>query len=138
MRIAMVAESNDGQIKRSAFELAGVAKQLAANRPGTSVCVYWLGHGLANLAAQLNATGIVDCKIIDDPQLKNYHAHSYAHALHELIRQDQPTLVLGSASLSGRDYLPRVAAMSGMAMISDATAFSLQGEKVHWRRPVFA
>ena len=76
--------------------------------------------------------------IFKDAVVDKYNVHIYAPVLKHIINDCQAEIVLGTASLLGKDLLPRVAAMSGVGMASDCTVVTWADNSLEITRPIYA
>lgn len=135
MEIWILAETRDGALRRSSFELITAARALDASATVTAVL---LGHGVAGLAAELGARGAERVLVVDDPRLAAYSPDGWAVALAGLAAERAPAVILGSTSARGRDLVPRLAARLGAGLASDAIEIALEGGRLHALRPIYA
>jgi electron transfer flavoprotein alpha subunit len=136
--ILALAETRDGRLHRTAFEVLTAAQQLSAQLK-TEPAAVLLGHNVGPLAAELAAFGTGRMFLIDAPDLANYRPENYAAALAQLAEAEKPPALLMSATSTGRDLAPRLAARLGVPLLQDCVRFEVsdQGQVVALR-PVYA
>src|SRR6185436_11967516 len=71
-----------------------------------------------------------------DASLKHYLAERYAPTVAQVGKAF--AVVVGTASAYGKDLLPRVAARVGGGYVADITELLTNGNKLSYRRPMFA
>jgi electron transfer flavoprotein alpha subunit len=76
--------------------------------------------------------------VVEHDALKHYDAESLAATAAALITSTGARAAFFSASVEGRDLAPRVAALLGVPLASDVTAFAFEGDAVTVRHPVYA
>lgn len=135
--VLVFAEQRNGSLKKVAFEMLGVGKQLAAGLGGSVEAVV-VGSGVGDMPAVLAQYGAAKVYVADDPALALYSAEGYAGTVAGLIAKIQPAVVLLGATFMGKDLGPRLAARLGVGLAADCIAFDLDGGKLLATRPVFA
>ncbi len=103
--ILIFTEAQNGQVKKTSFELAGKAAQLAGELGGQVEAVF-IGTAPEN-AADLGQYGVKKVTVIENPNLTQYNTGGFARVLTEFIQETNPDIVLGTASpLKRRLALP--------------------------------
>lgn len=136
--IFVFTQQVDCQITGVSFELIGKAKQLAEDL-GTDVTAVVLGSGIRILADELAAYGADRVIIVEDPKLKDYTTEPYTHAMHHVIEQYKPEIILYGATAIGRDLAPRVSARVHTGLTADCTKLEIDPDTKNLRmtRPAF-
>jgi electron transfer flavoprotein alpha subunit len=106
----------DGSLKPSAFELLTKARTL-----GAGVAAVALGPGATAAAPKLGEYGAATVYASDDPVYADYLAEPAAHALHALISEHGPSLILFPFEYDARDVASRLSALTGSPLMSNAT-----------------
>ena len=135
--VLVIAEQRDGVLKKAAFEMLGVASELAAALGGTAQAAL-LGHGLSGLPDTLAQYGATKVYVADDEGLDRYSAEGYTDTLADLIGKTEPAIVLIGATAMGKDLGPRLAARLGVGLASDCTALEIEDGRLLATRPIFA
>ena len=135
--ILFFAEQNNGELRKTAGELATVAQRLATNTGGNASAVL-IGSDSRSCAEGLGQFGVKQATIITESNLTNYSTTAYAQAVHKLIDKINPDLVLFTASATGRDLSPAVAGLAGSRVYTDCTQIDFEGSTLKVQRPVFA
>ena len=126
--VLFVAEHSNGNLRKSALELATAAKDLAAQLGGDVVGVL-LGTDLGGLAQELaNYAGKVIA--VEDAALAEVRAEPYATAVTTLAQDLDAKAILVSASRSGLSYSPRVAVRMDAPLLEDVTSLEVQDGQV--------
>ncbi len=125
--IWIFAEFRHDKVVPVAFELLGVGRKLADER-GPSLTAVLFGAGLDEGAAELIAYGADAVLVVDDERLRDYREDVYAGALEELIKSNQPEVVLAGATAIGRSFIPMVANALGAGLTADCTQLSVRAE----------
>jgi len=103
----------DGDVDPSALEILTKARAL-----GDAEAVA-LGPGATAAASKLGEFGAAKVYASDDDVYADYIAQPAAHALHELIQQNSPDLVLFATNYDSRDIAARVSAKAGATLMSN-------------------
>jgi electron transfer flavoprotein alpha subunit len=119
------AQQKGGTIASAAYELLTVGRQLADQTGGALTAVLF-GHNVKDAAVQLTARGADRAIVADDPALAEFVDDLYADLLVRWIKNDQPDVVLGSASFYGKALFPRVAAMLDCGIVADASSVEVK------------
>lgn len=133
MSVAVFIETAGGTVRSASLPAITAARELATHRGGPVVGIV-LGADVAKEAA--DAARYVDRVLVADaPDLKAPLAETYAPVLVEALRKAGADAVVATASSTGKDVLPRAAALWGGSMVSDIVAVL---GKAQFRRPTYA
>lgn len=105
----------DGTVKAGALELLAKARTFDAE-----VAAVALGPGAQAAAKTLGDHGAKVVYAGDDPVYGEYLALPAAHALHELVKEHAPNLILFAFDYDSRDVAARVSAKCGSTLLSNA------------------
>jgi electron transfer flavoprotein alpha subunit len=78
------------------------------------------GPGATDAAKTLGEYGAKTVYASDDPVYSDFVAQPAAHALHELVKQHQPNLILFAFDYDSRDVASRLSAKTGSTLMSNA------------------
>lgn len=130
-------EQRDGKIQNVSFELLGEARKLA-DKLGEKVVAVLAGHNLAGLPEECIAYGADEVIVIDSPELEVYTTEPYAQAIHQVIEERKPSVVLFGATTIGRDLGPRLSARVGTGLTADCTGLEISEDRdLLMTRPAF-
>ncbi len=115
----------DGRLSRSAGELLGRARGLAAML-GVRVGAILIGDQLAAAARQAGWLGADDVWVAEHPGLARLVDEPYAAVLAAAVRAQRPHILLGAASAVGRAVLPRAAVLLGTGLTADCTELAIE------------
>ena len=135
--VCIITEFRGGAFRRVSFEVASEGRRLA-DALGEPLTAIALGDGVAAAAAALGQYGVEKVYAVDQPQLKDYLAETYAPVVAEILQTVQPKVVLSAASVDGKDLSARLAARLGAGLAQDCTALKIEGGALKARRPVYA
>lgn len=122
------AEVRHGQLMPTAFELLGVAKQLATDL-NEKLCAVILGKDVAQHAQKLIEHGADKVFVLDHDSLAQFVDEVYANVLVDLLVQEKPNKLLMPASIIGRSFGSRVAVRANTGITADATELNINKEK---------
>ncbi len=106
----------DGKVEAGALENLTKAREL-----GTEVAAVALGPGATAASDTLGQFGAEVLYASDDPVFVDYIAQPAAFAIHELVKQHQPELILFSSTYDSRDVAGRLQAGTGSTLMANAT-----------------
>jgi electron transfer flavoprotein alpha subunit len=135
--VLCIAESAGNELKKSAFELAGVGRRLA-DALGGPLTGALVGRGVSGLVGGLGRRGLPKVYLVDDAALGRYTSDGYSLALQAVVRAADPAVILLASSAMGKDLGPALAARLSCGIISDAIGLDVVAGKVHATRPVYA
>jgi len=113
-------EQEDGEIAPVSLELLSKARDLAGELDGR-VCALLLGHEIADLSQQVIQYGADKVFLAEHPELAIYRTLPFAEVATELVRQQQPYILLFGATPIGRDLAPRIASAVRAGLTADCT-----------------
>jgi electron transfer flavoprotein alpha subunit len=131
--VVVFCESDQRGI-RSASLPALTAGAALAQQQGGQLCAVVIGAGLGAAAADA-AKYAPRVLAFDDARLAAPLAETWAPQLADAVKRVGATALLGTATSTGKDLLPRVAALLGAGMASDITAVVAANR---FRRPAYA
>jgi electron transfer flavoprotein alpha subunit len=92
-----------------------------------------------SLADQLAPYGADKVYVVENAALKDYTTGGYTKALVDLVKQHEPSMLLGGATVMGKDLFPRVAARLDTGLAVDCTDIKLgDGNQFVATRPMYA
>lgn len=134
MKVLVVAETKDGQLKKTSFELLAQAKALGASE----ISAVLLGQGVSGIAAGLGHHGAQNVYVSEHALLEHYNTDAHTQVVKQVVDTVQPDLILFAASINGKDLAPRIAARLDSALVADAVELNHEGGKFVAKRPMFA
>jgi len=129
-KILVFTEFQNGKIKRSSQELL----QFAAST-GNTVVALALGTTDGAQAAHHGASEVL---FSNDAGFNSYNPELFASATAEAIQKSGAEVVLGSASSTGKDLFPRVAAKIKAGVVSDGVEIKITGSDVKVKKPFYS
>jgi len=136
--IWVFAEYSDGSLRKVTFEILSEARKIA-DKIGEELCAVIVGDQLEALAEKCGPYGADKVYIVENTALKEYTTEGYTKALTDLVKQHQPSILLGGATVTGRDLFPRVATRLETGLAVDCIDIGLDdNNQLIVKRPMYA
>jgi electron transfer flavoprotein alpha subunit len=134
--IWVFAEQWEGRVRKVAFELLSAGADFS-KKMNQAVGAVLLGSGLQEAVKSL--TPYADkIYVIDDPALTSYNSDTYLINMASLIKEHQPSILLGGATSTGKDLFPRLAMHLQTGYAPDCTGLAMgENGKLVAKRPLF-
>ncbi len=133
--VLVYVECKDNAARKVSLELLSRGKELADTLSSKLYAVV-MGHQVKHIAEAVKAfADVVLC--VEDEKLKNYRWDTYASAFENVLNAYTPYLVIGGATLLGKDLFPRLASRSRSPLISDSIGIELNEAGVKVKKPIF-
>ncbi len=134
--IWVLAEHQDGKVRKVTFQLLTAAADFST-KTGQAVGVLLLGNHLQE--AVKNLTPYADkIYLMEDPFLIPYTSDAYMTTLVPLVREYQPSVLLGGAGSTGKDLFPRLAVLLRTGYVPDCTGLTMEQDgRLVAQRPLF-
>jgi electron transfer flavoprotein alpha subunit len=137
MKILAVVEQRDNKFKKAAYEVVATARTLG-NQTSGEVTALVIGNAVQTIAAELGGYGASKVIAVQHPKLEKYSATAYAKIVAEIVKKEQATVVLISATAAGKDFAPRVAIKLDAGFAADVTVLKVENGEIIATRPVYA
>ena len=135
-KILVVLEQRDGQIKRSGFEAASTAVNLAKDLNTTAEAVV-VGDVISNIN-DVSKYGIQKVMHIKNSDLANYTSSGYTDLISNLAKEfDYDIFILSNTAL-GKDLAPRLSIRLDAGCIVDCIKLNFSGSELTFTRPTYA
>lgn len=132
-----IAEHREGDIRKVTYEIVSEGRRLA-DALGQDLTVLLLGSNIKEKAAVLGHYGADKVVVADDSRLEPYTTDAYTTVITELVKNDDPLVLLMGASVQGKDLAARLSASLDVGMAQDCTDFALEDGKLMAIRPIYA
>jgi len=116
--IWVFAEQRNGELLDVSLELLGEGRRLA-ERLGGEVAAILLGNGLEQLVDPLAHYGADRVYLVEGESLEEFASDTYVEVIAGLVQKSKPRVFLAGVTWQTRDFLPRVAARTGMAFAAN-------------------
>ncbi len=134
--VLVIAEHVNGQLRKVSLSVVTFARQVA-ELTGGQVIGLVLGSGADQVAQEFATSGVDRLLYEDSAAYSNYLAENYAPAVAAVAKENGVSVVCGPSSTTGKDLLPRVAALLDAGMVSDAIEVWDEGGLL-FKRPLWA
>jgi electron transfer flavoprotein alpha subunit len=135
--VMVIAEQRDGEIRKVSYEVVSEGKRLA-DKLSQKVTALLLGQNIKEKAAKLGSYGADKVIVADDARLGVYTTDAYAAVITDIVKANDPAILIMGASVQGKDLAARLSARLGVGMAQDCTAFSVDNGNLVAVRPVYA
>ena len=132
-----IAEQRDGEIRKVTYEIVSEGRRLA-DALGQELTVVLLGSNIKDKAVELGHYGADKVQVADDAKLEPYTTDAYVSVITELVKANDPAILLISASVQGKDLSARLCGSLDVGMAQDCTAFAIEDGNLVATRPVYA
>ena len=132
-----IAEQRDGEIRKITYEIVSEGRRLA-DVLGQELTVILLGSNIKEKASELGQYGADRVLVADDPRLEPYTTDAYVSVISELVKANDPQILILGASVEGKDLAARLAASLDVGMAQDCTVFAIEDGNLVATRPVYA
>lgn len=133
--VLVYAEIRDGNIRNVVLECLTKAREISN---GGRVEAVVMGSIQAEHIEQLAIYGTEKIYVAENEQLEPYTNIAYSQAFLQVLERANPDIILMGHTAKGRDFAPRVAAKSGLSMISDVSHIECAEEELIFTRPIYA
>jgi electron transfer flavoprotein alpha subunit len=133
MAVVVYLESQDGQIKKAALEVASYARAIA---DAQGLNVIGVGFNIEN-PEQLNSFGIDKLHLINTQGDTFFDVARYGESVAEIVTKEKAKLCIVSASANGRYLGPILAAKINAAYLSNVVSLPTQYEPLQVKRSCF-
>jgi electron transfer flavoprotein alpha subunit len=134
-KVLVFVQHEAGKIAKGSLCALSAAKELRQCWSKDGVCAVVLGTGAASAAQEAAQYGVDSVRYSEDSLFEKFRAEPYARAVALAAKELNCDVVVGLASSSGKDMLPRVAVMLDAGQASDIIAVNDDGSV---KRPMYA
>lgn len=134
--IWVFVEQREGKVRKVTLELLSAGAEFS-KKTSSQLAAILLGSGLQEAVKSL--TPFADkIYLIDDPSLASYTSEAYLIDMAPLIKQHQPSALLGGATSTGKDLFPRLAMHLQTGYAPDCTGLTVEESgKLIAKRPLY-
>ena len=134
--IWVFVEQREGKVRKVTLELLSAGADFS-KKTSSQLAAILLGSGLQEAVKSL--TPFADkIYLIDDPSLASYTSEAYLIDMAPLIKQHQPSALLGGATSTGTDLFPRLAMHLQTGYAPDCTGLTVEESgKLIAKRPLY-
>ena len=135
-KILAILEQREGLIKRSGFEAACTAANLAKDLNASAEAVV-VGDVISNLN-EVSKYGIQKIIHLKNSELANYSSSGYTEALTNLVKEANYNVLILSNTALGKDLAPRLSVKLEAGCAVDCVKLNLSGNDIILTRPTYA
>jgi electron transfer flavoprotein alpha subunit len=133
--VLLYIQHDHGKVLKGTLSALSAARELRSSWKGGEVVGVALGAGAQAAAQEMLQFGLTRVRFSSDPLFEKYRAEPYARAIALAAKELGASTVVGLASSTGKDALPRVAALLDAAQASDIIGVNGDGSL---KRPMYA
>ncbi len=134
--VLVFADQKGGKFRNVIFEMLGEGRKIAQHL-GEELQAVIVGQGIGDYAGALGEAGADKVFLIENGDLATYTTDGYSKALAELIKAEQPSVVLIAHNAVGKDLAPALAQKLGTGQASDVVAIEYDNG-LRFKRPIYA
>ena len=122
--VFVYCEVEDQKIADISQELLSAGKRLA-QKLGCPMEAMVFGAGLKDISCQIAPYGVDKIHVADDERLEPYRTLPHAVLATELLKKEDPQIILLGATSIGRDLAPRLASVLNCGLTADCTILDI-------------
>ena len=134
--IYVLIDHNGTNLNSASLETLVFGQELA-RETGRSLHALLLGCNAQDLAAQLAEYDIDSVIYAENTRLENYTFECQCEAISQILRADNPALLLMAHTYQNLDMAPRLSARMGKALVSDCVGYKLSDGEILLVRKMF-
>jgi electron transfer flavoprotein alpha subunit len=132
--VLIVVETQNGALRTASLPAVTFGKQMAEKAGGT-LSLLVVGNNVGNAAAEAAKHGAAEVLVAEHPGLEHYLAETWAPIVAKVAKDKGATVVGATSTSTGKDLMPRVAALLDAGLVSDV--ISIVGP-TSFKRPMMA
>ena len=134
--IWIFVEQRDGIIRKVSMELLSGGRELASASKEEMAAILF-GYGVGPMAEKL-VQWADKVYVIDDPLFQYYNVDSCGESLATMVREYDPSILLGGSTFMGRDLFPWLASRLETGYAADCTDITVGNDKgIIAKRPMY-
>ncbi len=130
--VLIVLENADAHVRTASLHAVTFGKKMAELHGGKLLLLV-VGTGVDAAAAEAAKLGAAEVLVADAPELAHGLAETWSTAIAQAAKDCGASVIAATATATGKDVLPRVAALLDCGMVSDVVAITAANR---FRRPV--
>ncbi|MCU1278908.1 MAG: Electron transfer flavoprotein alpha subunit [bacterium] len=132
--VLVVVETQEGHVRTASLPAITFGRQMA-EKAGGKLSLLVVGAGVDGAAGEAAKYGAAEVLVADHPGLKNYLAETFAPIVAKVAKEKGASVVAMTSTSTGKDLMPRVAALLDAGLVSDAIAIVAANQ---FKRPMMA
>ena len=133
--LLLVIEHRDGVISGATKSAVTAAKAMSGPFAVTKLSGVAVGPNSAAAALAARGLGLADVWAVEGSEVADYTAGAVAPVVAAIANKQEAKFIVGGATATGKDLLPRVAALLDAGQASDILGFTPDN---HFLRPMYA
>lgn len=134
--IMVYVETQEGSPVKVGLEMLFPAKELADAKEGKVIAVV-IGSNVKDAADKVAAAGADQVITVDAPTYEKFNLDAYASVMVELVKEENPAVVLVGGTQDGKDIAPMIAAKCEAGCAWDVMAVKVADEKIIYTCPLY-
>ena len=134
--VLAIAEQSEGIFRKVTYEALSEGKRIADSL-GCDLSALVLGSGIENNAKELGKYGAERIIVIDNQALGEYLNDAYTNVIGDVLRKENPAVVIIGASTQGKDLSARLSARLGAPLVMEGVAIRVEKNKLVVTRPMY-
>lgn len=134
--IMVYVEIQEGSPVKVGLEMLSPAKELADAKEGKVIAVV-IGSNVKDAADKVAAAGADQVITVDAPAYEKFNLDAYAGVMVELVKEENPAVVLVGGTQDGKDIAPMIAAKCDAGCAWDVMAVKAEDGKVIYTCPIY-
>jgi len=122
--VFVYCEVEDHKIAEISIEIISAGKKLA-QKLGCSLEAMVFGENLNKIENQISKYGVDKIYVADDKRLEPYRTLPHAALATQILKEEDPQIVLFGATSIGRDLAPRLASVLNCGLTADCTILDI-------------
>lgn len=135
-KILAILEQREGSIKRSSFETANTAANLAKNLNASAEAVV-VGDTVTNIN-DISKYGIQKITHLKNSELHNYSASGYTEAISNFAKENGFDILILTNTALGKDLAPRLSIKLEAGCVVDCIKLDVANNEMVFTRPIYA
>jgi len=136
MSVLVVFEQRSGKWNRMSFEAFAAGTRIA-EALGITTQAAVIGSGIDDLANEVAGYKVAKVFAVENDLLGQYTPDGYTNALEQLIKAQQPKVVVFPHTYQVRDFAPKLSTRFGGTLISDVIDIRADGKQLAFVRQLF-
>lgn len=134
--VLAIAEQSEGIFRKVTYEALSEGKRIADSL-GCDLTALVLGSGIENNVKELGKYGAERIIVIDNQVLGEYLNDAYTNVIGDVLRKENPAVVIIGASTQGKDLSARLSARLGAPLVMEGVAIRVENNKLVVTRPMY-
>jgi electron transfer flavoprotein alpha subunit len=132
--VLVVVETQEGRVRTASLPAVTFGKQMAEKSGGT-LSLLVVGANVAGAGTDAAKYGAAEVLVADHPGLEHYLAETWAPIVAKVAKEKGASVVAMTSTSTGKDLMPRVAALLDAGLVSDVIAIVGANQ---FKRPMMA